>query len=270
MSEVLPSPQTLKACCAAVYQSDWIRWLLGGSFHPGGTALTERLGNMIAIDSRDRMLDVACGRGDSALHLARVFGCAVIGVDYGKENVEFANAAAATAGLAQSVQFQRGDAESLGFPDSSFSVVICECAFCTFPGKDKAAREFMRVLRPGGRLGLSDLTRVGPLPPELETPVAWIGCIADAQSLKSYVGYAEQSGLQVVDTEDHRSALLEMVTQIRLRLAGGQIVANIQGIELDGVDLEQATVMARKAAEAIESGILSYALMTAVRPMEGS
>src|SRR5262249_46360052 len=125
----------VKTCCAAVYQSDWARLLLGESFHPGGLELTARLGALLGLCPGKRVLDVAAGQGSSALSLAQRFGCQVLGVDFGSESVRRANAAAKAAGLAHLVRFQQGDAERLPVEDASFDAILCECAFCTFPDK---------------------------------------------------------------------------------------------------------------------------------------
>ena len=93
------------------------------------------------LGPNSRVLDVAAGTGGSALFLAERFGCEVVGIDYSRESVALANAAAAEAGLAGRVRFELGDAEQLPFDNGSFDAVICECAFCTFPDKTKAAAE---------------------------------------------------------------------------------------------------------------------------------
>ena len=80
----------VKQCCAAFYGSDLARLLLGESFHPGGTALTERLGQLTQLSRHSRVLDVAAGRGTSAFHLAQSFGCDVVGVDLSENNVTLA------------------------------------------------------------------------------------------------------------------------------------------------------------------------------------
>ena len=84
------------------------------------------------LQQQHRLLDVASGRGASALYLARRFGCEVVGIDYSRESVNFANAqAVADPRLAGSVRFETGDAELLPFAANSFDALICECAFCT-------------------------------------------------------------------------------------------------------------------------------------------
>ncbi|PMV36411.1 methyltransferase type 11, partial [Pseudomonas sp. FW305-3-2-15-C-R2A1] len=85
-----------------------------------------------------RVLDVAAGRGASALILATLFGCEVVGLDYSRKNVEMATHEAARHGLGDKVAFYCGDAERLPFEDDAFDAIICECALCTFPDKEAA------------------------------------------------------------------------------------------------------------------------------------
>ena len=66
----------IKMCCAAAYQSEWATWLLGESFHPGGVALTEHLGRTLGLTPNMRVLDVAAGKGTSAIYLAQTFSVA--------------------------------------------------------------------------------------------------------------------------------------------------------------------------------------------------
>jgi arsenite methyltransferase len=266
MEQLGTTDTELKSCCAAVYQSDWAKLLLGRSFHPGGMALTERLGVLLALGPGKHVLDVAAGQGASALFLAQRFGCEVVGVDYSGELVRTANAAAEAADLAHLVHFEQGDTERLPVADGSFDALICECAFCTFPDKDTAAAELARVLRPAGRLGLGDLTRAGNMPPELEGLLAWIACIADAQPLEQYVQYLRGVGLGVDLTELYNEALSQMVQDIRTRLLGAELLVKLGKIELPTVDFEQATALARAAAEAVKKGTLGYALVLATKP----
>ena len=123
-SALLTDTVDLKSCCAAAYQSDWALLLLGESFHPGGLALTEHLGMLLGLAPGLVVLDVAAGQGMSAIRLAQRFGCTVVGVDYGAESIATATAAAATAGVADLVSFQQGDAEHLPVAAGAFDAVI--------------------------------------------------------------------------------------------------------------------------------------------------
>ena len=268
--EPLSTAIELKACCANVYQSEWARFILGESFHPGGMALTERLGALLDLKPGKRVLDVAAGRGASAIFLAQRFGCEVVGVDYGGEAVRAATEAANSAGLGHLARFFQGDAERLMVADESVDVVICECAFCTFPGKRNAANEFRRVLRPGGQVGLSDLTRFGEVPEELQGLLAWVACIADAQPLEQYAQYLQSAGLTVELTEPHNEALSQMVQEIRARLLGAELLVKLKKIDLPNVDFEQARSLAYAAREAITAGRFGYAIVLATKPKDGN
>jgi arsenite methyltransferase len=260
------SATTVKQCCANLYESDLAKLLLGDSFHPGGEKLTERLGELLRLGEHSYVLDVASGRGTSALFLAKKFRCMVIGLDYGKQNVEMANAAAAQHGLSSRVRFEQADAEEIPFADASFDAVICECAFCTFPDKTKAANEFARVLRPSGMVGISDLTRTGELPRELDGLLGWIACIADAQPIEEYVRCFRNAMLTPRTTEGHENALTDMLRQIQGKLLGVEIMAGLKKIDLPGVDLAAAKQMAATALAAIQRGQLGYAIIVAERP----
>jgi SAM-dependent methyltransferase len=260
--------EAIKACCAAVYESDWARLLLGESYHPGGLALTEQLGTLAGLGPGMRVLDVASGSGASAIYLSERFGCEVVGVDYSHAAVAAANEAAYEAGHASQVSFKVGDAERLTFEDNSFQAIICECAFCTFPDKSTAAAEFSRLLQPGGRLGLSDITRNGALPAELESLVAWIACFADAQSLEGYVDYLETAGLVVDQIEKRDDVLKQTAVDVQGKLLGAEMLVKLNKIDLPGIDLRQARRVARSASKAISDGKLGYALLVASAPRE--
>lgn len=258
--------QAIKSCCANVYQSEWARLLLGDTFHPGGTELTLHLGRALGLEPGLRVLDVAAGQGASAIHLAQRFGCHVRGIEYGPDAVERAILAAQAAGVAHLVSFEQGDAERLPVPTASFDAVICECAFCTFPDKTQAASEFARVLAPGGRLGLSDLTRTGDIPATLQGLLAWIACIADAQPLENYMRYLTGASFTIQHVEQHDDALYDLVRDIRAKLLGTELLLKLNKITLPAeLDLEQAKTMAKAAATAIQARQFGYAVITAVK-----
>jgi arsenite methyltransferase len=256
------SPEELKSCCALLYDSDFAKLLLGESFHPGGLRLTERLGSLLQLTAKSRVLDVASGTGASARFLARRFGCQVTGIDLGRQNILRATAAAAAQGLTGQVRFQHSDAEQMPFPDGSFDAVLCECAFCTFPDKRAAAREFARVLRPGGKMGLSDLTRSRELTDKLGGLLSWIACIADAQPVESYLECLRSAGFEHERVEPHHEALLEMAGHIRLKLLGAEVLVGLKKLTLPGVNFATAKELLNVALEAIQEGRLGYTIIT--------
>jgi arsenite methyltransferase len=264
-----PDAVEIKQCCARLYESEIVSRLLGDSFHPGGVALTERLGQLLGLTPESRVLDAASGKGASAMFIAQRFGCAVAGVDLSTQNVAHANAEADRLGLAGRVSFRVGDAERLPLDDASVDAVICECAFCTFPDKHAAANEFARVLKPGGRAGLSDITRAPGPAGELADLMAWVACLADASPADAYAARLHDAGFIDVAVENHDDVLLEMIRNIGSRLFAADILRGLRKIDLEGIDLVAAYRMTRQALVAVDENRLGYTLVSAARPERG-
>jgi arsenite methyltransferase len=258
---------TIKQCCAASYDSGVAKLLMGESFHPGGTGLTERLGQMLGLSAGMCVLDVAAGTGTSAIFVAKRFGCHVIGIDYSPKNIAGAARNAEAEGLADKTVFQCADAEELPFPEGSFDAIICECALCTFPDKQAATNEFRRVLRDGGQVGISDLTREGSLAQELNNLMSWVACIADSRPLAGYAAILSAANLTVRQTEAHNDALAEFVKGMRTRLLAAEVMAKLGKLILPDFDLEAAKSLAKHAQAAIDEGRLGYAIITALKPV---
>jgi arsenite methyltransferase len=260
-----PPAELAKRCCAAAYSGDVVALVLGESYHPGGLALTRTLLARLGLPRGGRVLDVAAGRGASALLIAAEHPVEVDGVDLSESNVAHATAAAAEARLGGRVRFHTGDAERLPFDGALFDAAVCECAFCTFPDKVTAARELARVLRPGGRLGITDVT-IAPsgLPKELAGLAGWVTCLADARPLEDYSSILGVAGLHTVHTERHDAALARMVEQIDARLRALRMVRPALPA-LAGIDLDRALELTALAADAVRDGVAGYVLVVAQR-----
>lgn len=257
------TPEEVKACCATAYSSAAARWLYGDSFHPGGAALTSRLARALDVGPGTTVVDVASGPGTSALQLARETGCDVVGVELSSANVDAARAAADAAGLSGRVRFVEGDAEALPLEDASMDGALSECALCTFPDKAAAVRELGRVLRPGARLALADMTAdVERLPPELRSLQAWVACIADARPLDEIAALLEQGGLVVKTVERHDEALAAMLDRVESRLK----LARMMGAGLLGYGVGQGLELVEAAQDALGRGLLGYGVVLARRP----
>jgi len=257
------APQEVKSCCASAYSSSAARWLLGDFFHPGGAELTSRLARALRVGAGNLVVDVASGPGASAIQVALQTGCDVIGVDLAAASVAAATRRAEKAGLSDCVRFVQGDAEALPLDDESADGVLCECALCTFPDKAMAAGQFVRVLKPGARVAISDITALPEdLPPELTSMQAWVACIADARPLEEIASLLEDGGLVVETTERHDHQLAAMLDDVDARLR----TAGLLGVGLfsDGIAKGRELVVA--AQESLARGLLGYAVVIARRP----
>jgi len=258
--------EEVKACCAAGYSSDLVTMLLGESYHPGGLMLSRRLLDLLGVTSGQRLVDVASGRGTTALLAALEYDVAVDGVDLAAANVALASSAADARGLADRVRFHLGDAEALPLPDGRWDAVICECALCTFPDKATAVAEMARVLRPGGRLGLSDVTAdQSRLPEALTGLTAWVACVADARPSLEYEALLVAQGLRVRTVEQHHDAIDRMILQIAARVELLRLTNRQRADDL-GLDFDRVPEVLRAAQDAVADGILGYALIVAEKP----
>jgi arsenite methyltransferase len=253
-----------KGCCARLYESDAVRWLLDDQLHPGGERLTRRLAQIAGVEPGQRVLDVACGSGATALLLARELECDVTGVDLGARAIAQAEDAARAAGLAARVRFVLGDAEELPFPDAGFEVAISECSLCTFPDKRRAIAEMARVVRPGGTIAIADVTAdLSALPAQLRSAAARVACVAEARSTDDYASLLRDAGGELVAIEPHDDDLRGMADRVEARLRVARMVAPA-GEQRDRA--AEAASLARMAIDAIARGRLGYALIVARRP----
>ncbi len=217
----------------------------------------------MGVGQNDSLLDVATGQGTSAVLAAEEQRCRVVASDLSAANLERAAAEASRRGVADHLSVQRSDAENLPFEDDSFDVVLCECAFCTFVDKPTAAREMVRVLRPGGRLALSDMTlKVQDFPRDLDTLLMRVACIADALSQEQLVDQLEQVGFGEIEVVDASWALTEMVQQIRQRILAAELLSKLGKVSLGGIDLAEGKRLANRSLEIIGDGIVGYVMLT--------
>lgn len=126
---------------------------------PGGREATTRIIEACKLHENVKVLEVAPNMGTTAIHIAKNFGCKIVGVDIHKESVRKAQLNIAKEGLEDLITIQHGNALALPFEDNSFDVVINEAMLTMLPYefKQKALAEYYRVLKPGGMLVTHDL-----------------------------------------------------------------------------------------------------------------
>ncbi len=194
-----------------LYESPEFNQVLDEVLHPGGLDLSARLAQAARINPGSLVLDIASGRGTTACFLAKQHNCHVIGMDLSVLTASLAGKKVKTEALSQKIGFAAADAEHLPFADSSFDVVISECSFSLFPHKDSAAKEIARVLKPGGRLAITDVFLKNPLSRDLKTRALFDCCFSGAETLEAYKEIFENAGLAEHIVEDH-SVELKKIT----------------------------------------------------------
>ncbi len=171
-------------------------------------------GNPAAIanlEPGEVVVDLGSGAGFDALLAAEKLGSEgrFIGVDMTPEMLARARTNAVNAGYASTVEFREGLIEDLPVASGSVDVIISNCVINLSPDKGAVFREAFRILKPGGRLAISDIVLTEPLPPEATRSVAaLIACIAGAATEETYVGYIRDAGF--VDIELQRRPVGEL------------------------------------------------------------
>ena len=156
---------------------------------------------LASLKPGETVLDLGSGGGIDCFLAAKRVGDKgfVIGVDMTSQMVEKARLNKANMGI-DNVEFRLGEIEHLPAADESVDVVISNCVINLSPDKPQVFREAYRVLRPGGRLSVSDIVTAGDLPDEIKTNLsAWAGCIAGALDVNDYTAAIENAGFRNIE-----------------------------------------------------------------------
>ena len=115
---------------------------------------------------------------------------------------------------ATNVEFLEGDMEAIPLPDASVDVVISNCVINLSPDKPQVLREVFRVLKPGGRLAVSDVVVRGDVPADIRKSVElWVGCVAGALEEREYRAHLEAAGFTEIDIDPWRVYNLDEARQ---------------------------------------------------------
>ena len=188
----------------------------------GESAVSYGCGDPITLASLQPgqvVLDLGSGAGLDCFFAAKQVGPSghVIGVDMTPEMIERATASAQRMGITN-VEFRQGYIESLPVDGNTVDVIISNCVINLSPDKRAVFAEAFRVLKPGGKLAVSDIVTDGVLPEAVRQSLsAWAGCVAGAVEAKEYIGMMESVGFTNVsvnpvffDKQTVDSALDEM------------------------------------------------------------
>ncbi|HMS83818.1 MAG TPA: arsenite methyltransferase [Nitrospira sp.] len=154
----------------------------------------------------ETVLDLGSGGGIDVLLSAKRVGPTgkVYGLDMTDEMLELARANQVKAGVTN-VEFLKGDIEHIPLPDNSVDLIISNCVINLSPNKDLVLAEAFRVLKPGGRLAVSDIVVRGAIPQEIQRSIElWAGCVAGALEEQEYAAKLERAGFERISIEPTR------------------------------------------------------------------
>jgi len=181
---------------------------------------------LASLQPGQTVLDLGSGAGLDCFFAAKKVGETgrVIGVDMTPEMIERATASAKRLNLTN-VEFRQGFLEELPVESNSVDVIISNCVINLSPDKTKVFGEAFRVLKPGGKLAVSDIVTDGPLPEPIKQSLsAWAGCVAGAVEANDYIGMMKAVGFTDIsitpvffDKETVDSALNDMKDVVELK-----------------------------------------------------
>jgi arsenite methyltransferase len=179
------------------------------------------------------VLDLGSGGGIDVLLSAKRVGPTgkAYGLDMTDEMLALARENQRKAGVAN-VEFLKGEIEQIPLPDNSVDVIISNCVINLSADKDKVLREAFRVLKPGGRLAVSDVVVRGDVPAQVRRSMElWVGCIAGALKDSDYTAKLARAGFDAIDIEPTRVYSIDDARQF---LAGEGIDADAIASQVEG------------------------------------
>ena len=185
------------------------------------------------LNPGDIVLDLGSGGGiDVLLSAKRVTPTGkAYGLDMTDKMLALANENKRQAGT-DNVEFLKGEIEHIPLPENSVDVIISNCVINLSADKDRVLREAFRVLKPGGRLAVSDVVTRGDMLPEIrESVLLWVGCIAGALEENAYRSKLESAGFEQVEIEPTR---IYQLKDAREFLAGEGVDVEAVASQVDG------------------------------------
>ncbi|MFY9673996.1 MAG: arsenite methyltransferase [Terriglobales bacterium] len=185
------------------------------------------------LSAGETVLDLGSGGGIDVLLSAKRVGPTgkAYGLDMTEEMLALANENKRKSGI-ENVEFLKGEIEHIPLPDNSVDVIISNCVINLSADKDRVLREALRVLKPGGRLTVSDVVTRGEMLPEIRKNVLlWVGCVAGALEENEYRGKLASAGFEQIEIEPTRVYRIEDAREF---LSGQNIDVDAIAEQVDG------------------------------------
>jgi arsenite methyltransferase len=198
---------------------------------PEASSMGLGCGNPVALaglKAGEIVVDLGAGGGIDVFLAAKKVGAKgkIIGVDMTEEMVSKARATASKYGY-ENVEFRLGEIEALPINDESVDVIISNCVINLSPDKEKVFQEAYRVLRPSGRILISDIVTEGELPEEVRKSFdAWAGCVAGALEKSQYLDTIRRAGFKDIEIVSESTYDLDVSKDLRGKITSVQVEAH--------------------------------------------
>lgn len=176
--------------------------LMGEEIHVGGPKETDILAAKANITDQNHVLDICSALGGPARHLAKKFGCRVIGLDATKKMYEEAKKRTEQEDLASLVSYELGDSLKMPFEQGAFDVVWGQDAWCYVTDKKKLLSEAARVIKPGGTIAFTDWIQVGNMSEEEWDALNKFMVFPYMETLEGYEKLLRETGFKIIEKED--------------------------------------------------------------------
>jgi len=265
-------PNVAASCCSLLYASPLAELLVRPSLHPGGSAGTRELLQAAGLAPGARLLDAGCGPGASARLAAAEFGLRVDALDANLTLIERAQSSGA-----DRIRWRHADLLALPDGPATYDAALAECVISILP-REPALAELRRVLRPGGRLLLSDVQVMNPIPELAEIgPLGSALCVTTAWGPGELEDQLPKAGFAIDRRWDRTSSIITLIDRIEARARVLNLAAHDLGLDLatiapilggpglDALGLEPGAIRRSAAAvrAAVTRGDLRYVAVVA-------
>lgn len=190
-----------------IYECDYFELLDGGSIHPGGLGLTERIMSICGLREGARVVDAGCGLGTTVAYLHRVLRLDAVGVDVSGALLERART------RYPGLEFLPAAAEELPFAAGTVDGILGECSFSIFRDMDQALGECLRVLIPGGKLAITDIYARRTEGLETVRAIAASTCLSGIRTRDEWNHSVTQAGFSIQVWEDCSDAWRQWIAR---------------------------------------------------------
>lgn len=228
--------------------------------HPGELEITKELAELCHVGRNLKVLDVASGTGQSAYYLAESFSCHVIGIDASSYMIEKAKREAEQKNL--TVEFKKADAHDLPFADNTFDAVISECTTCVLD-KKLVISEMIRVVRPGGYVGIHDICWKNDVPVHIRQSLEDIEG-EKPETIEGWKDLFEGAGLIDVETVDKSYLIPKWIINIKNKLGvKGRFKIILKILRTWGIN---GFLRIRKSEQIFQSKHVGYGIIVGRKP----